>query len=214
MVKLVRIAFLALAAILLALALGSCNKQPGDKQDPDSTTARSTAVPVAESASDAIPDVEDDDPLVTTADDEESEGEGTGDDSDGDAEDDADDGDDGDDGDDEGGQEQPSDGDGASGIVIPPPPDERPVDVEALYGRSCSGCHGDDLGGASSGPPLKDVAQLYGAAELKLFLDDPSAYAANDRRLIELGQQYGIAMPPAKFRPAEMEALAAWLLAK
>jgi cytochrome c551/c552 len=208
MVMLVRVASLALAAVLLALALGSCNKQPGDKQDPDSTTASSTAVPVAESVSEAIPDVKDDDSLVTTPDDEESAGEGTADDSDSDGEDDADDNGD------DGGQEQPSDGDGASGIVIPPPPDERPVDVEALYGRSCSGCHGDDLGGARSGPPLKEVAQLYGAAELKLFLDDPSAYAANDRRLIELGEQYGIAMPPAKFRPAEMEALAAWLLAK
>lgn len=217
MFKLVRVAFIALVAILLALAFGSCNKQPVDKQDSSPTTASSTAVPVVESATDVIPGVEDDDSLAATADDEESAGEDSGDDSDSDSEDDADNDDDGDEGDDNGGedgQEQPSDGDGASEIVIPPPPDERPVDAGVLYSRNCSGCHGDDLGGAKNGPPLKGVAQHYGATELKRFLDDPSAYAVNDKRLVELGRQYSIAMPPAKISPAESDALAAWLLAE
>lgn len=84
--------------------------------------------------------------------------------------------------------------------------------AEVYAAAGCASCHGADLGGRKMGPPLTGIAPYWTMDEMVRWLKDPSSAYGKDR-LVEIGREYGIVMPPAVgLTEAELIALSRWLL--
>lgn len=84
--------------------------------------------------------------------------------------------------------------------------------AEVYKNAGCSSCHGADLSGRKMGPPLTGIAPYWTVDEMVRWLKDPSSAYGKDR-LVEIGREYGIVMPPAnRLTETELEALARWLM--
>ncbi|MDY0081809.1 MAG: cytochrome c [Ignavibacteriaceae bacterium] len=61
----------------------------------------------------------------------------------------------------------------------------------------CTTCHGNDLAGTRSGPPLKDIRQYWSSRDnLINYLRNPNSYMASDRFKDYKEKYPGVIMPP------------------
>jgi mono/diheme cytochrome c family protein len=183
--------YFAYAVLLVVLALVLWVAASALRQSPKSTDGESTTIHVGTPLVGERPSGEPS-PSVNTAEEPEDDGGGA----EGAAEDGAGDGD----------AEAPAD----DGPVAPP----VPAGEELYRSARCGVCHGDDLGGAEQGPPLKGLSQNYDAGQLKTFMKDPAAYAIDNQRLIDLGRQYELVMPRSRLPEEQLDVLVRWLLAQ
>ena len=78
----------------------------------------------------------------------------------------------------------------------------------------CGSCHGDQLEGKRSGPPLTGIIDHWQQETLVTYLKDPAAMVKTTPRLAYKAEQYPIAMPgfAAKTDEATLAQIAAYLL--
>jgi cytochrome c553 len=71
-----------------------------------------------------------------------------------------------------------------------------PGSPEALYvNLGCAKCHGENLQGQRSGPPLNALAERWNVESLIEYLSDPRAVMEKNPRLKYLAENYPIMMP-------------------
>lgn len=85
---------------------------------------------------------------------------------------------------------------GASG---PPPGSPQALYVEL----GCAKCHGPELQGQRSGPPLTGLGERWNEQTLASYLKDPRSFVEANPRLSYLDEQYAIAMPAYPQIPEE-----------
>ena len=77
---------------------------------------------------------------------------------------------------------------------VQPPPGASGSEIYAL--QLCANCHGDDGGGKSLGPPLRDLASHWDESTLADFLGDPRGWEERDARLRRLADDHSGTMDP------------------
>ncbi len=79
----------------------------------------------------------------------------------------------------------------------------------------CGSCHGEDLGGTRTAPPLRGVAQRWTEDSLLAYLEDPSQVTRSTPNISYRNESYRLAMP--SFRHVDeqrLEQLVAFLLTR
>jgi len=95
----------------------------------------------------------------------------------------------------------------------PPRQPDPSIDAAAIYRIArCGQCHGDEFEGTQSGPPLLNMGDYWNADDLALFLRSPMTYVEGNQRLINMGRNYPVIMPPTHRNDEELFALAWWLI--
>jgi mono/diheme cytochrome c family protein len=85
----------------------------------------------------------------------------------------------------------------------------RKVYVQA----GCGGCHGADLQGLQTAPPLVDLAAHWDQASLTAYLRDPATVRANNPQLQYRAEAYAAEMPAFRGTDEELTQLTEYLLA-
>lgn len=83
---------------------------------------------------------------------------------------------------------------------------------DTVHGSLCVQCHGDNLQGTVTGPPLRDLDQHWSEAKLVVYLQDPRAYIETDERLQALRRKYKTEMPAFVMNEQTRRAVARYLL--
>jgi len=83
---------------------------------------------------------------------------------------------------------------------------------ETVHGSLCVQCHGDNLMGTTTGPPLHDLGRHWTEARLVIYLQDPRAYIDTDERLQDMRRKYQTEMPAFAMDEQTRRAVARYLL--
>ncbi len=82
----------------------------------------------------------------------------------------------------------------------------------AVYLERCASCHGEDLQGKRTAPPLVDMAKHWDAASLVRYLEDPAGVSQRDPCLLHVAGRYTLRMPSfASLPPTQWDDLLAFL---
>lgn len=85
--------------------------------------------------------------------------------------------------------------------------------AEIFDASACSSCHGESLGGTSTGPPLLGLSAVWERKRLAEFLGDPGPFFEQDERLQQLDSGFSASMPGYdNLSPDERDRLAGYLL--
>jgi mono/diheme cytochrome c family protein len=86
------------------------------------------------------------------------------------------------------------------------------VGHDTVHGSLCVQCHGDNLHGTATGPPLSDLDQHWTEAKLVVYLQNPRVYIETDERLQALRRKYKTEMPAFVMNEQTRRAVARYLL--
>ena len=85
----------------------------------------------------------------------------------------------------------------------------------AVYVQAgCGGCHGADLQGLQTAPPLVDLAAHWSQASLSAYLRDPATERAGNPQLQYRAEAYAAEMPAFQGTDEELAELVDYLLAE
>jgi len=92
----------------------------------------------------------------------------------------------------------------------------RTADVElgrnVVHGSFCVQCHGDELKGTPTGPPLQNLTQHWTEESLATYLQDPTTAIEKSPRLRKLRDQYKTLMPTFEMDEETRRTIARYLL--
>lgn len=83
---------------------------------------------------------------------------------------------------------------------------------DTVHGSFCVQCHGDDLNGTTTGPPLQNLARHWTEESLAEYLRDPSAAIEKNPRLQRLHDRYQTLMPTFDMDEETRRGIARYLL--